>query len=141
MEIFIELPKRDWKGSYSGVALEFSCMALLVFCVPTVLDAVDMASALPQRPSSIELPHLLGHVSAEVIRAVRRAANDDRIEVKSRFFEPEDWTSSSLEHEVLSAVQQVAHRDWLGVAVMLGLELGGTDGCLLRAAGIPTCGV
>jgi hypothetical protein len=47
MEIFIELPKRDWKGSYSGVALEFSCMALLVFCVPTVLDAGDMASALP----------------------------------------------------------------------------------------------
>jgi hypothetical protein len=61
--------------------------------------------------------------------------------VKSRFFEPEDWTSSSLEHEVLSAVQQVAHRDWLGVAVMPGLEIGGTDGCLLRAAGIPTCGV
>ncbi len=54
--------------------------------------------------------------------------------------EPETAPASPMDPSVLCAVEAAAARLWPGVAVVPLLELGGSDGRFLRAAGIPTFG-
>ncbi len=110
-------------------------------CVATQLQAGHAPNALPQRARAILNCRILpGHDPAEVLAGVRQAVADDKVEVAWQAIEPETAPPSELNRDVLRAVEQAAGRLWPGVAVMPTLELGGSDGRFLRAAGIPTYG-
>jgi acetylornithine deacetylase/succinyl-diaminopimelate desuccinylase-like protein len=110
-------------------------------CVATLVEAGHAANALPQRArATLNCRILPGHDPADVLAAVRRAVADDRVEVGWEYIEKETAPASPMNDEVMRAVESTAARLWPGVAVMPLLELGGSDGRFLRAAGIPTYG-
>jgi len=110
-------------------------------CVATRVEAGHAANALPQRArATLNCRILPGHDPADVLAAVRRAVADERVLVGWQFIDEETAPASPMNDEVMRAVEATAARLWPGVAVVPLLELGASDGRLLRAAGIPTYG-
>ena len=110
-------------------------------CVATLLEGGHAANALPQRARAMLNCRILpGHDPAAVLAAVRTAVADEGVAVAWESIEPETAPPSEIDPVVLRAVEATAARLWPGVAVVPLLELGGSDGRFLRAAGIPTFG-
>lgn len=110
-------------------------------CVPTLLEGGHAANALPQRARAMLNCRILpGHDPAAVLATVRTAVADPGVAVAWESLEPETAPPSEIDPVVLRAVEAAAARLWPGVAVVPLLELGGSDGRFLRAAGIPTFG-
>ncbi len=110
-------------------------------CVATQLEAGHAPNALPQRARAMLNCRILpGHDPADVLAGVRKAVADEKVEVAWQSIEPETAPASPMDPSVLRAVEAAAARLWPGVAVVPLLELGGSDGRFLRAAGIPTFG-
>ena len=110
-------------------------------CVATRVEAGHAANALPQRArATLNCRILPGHDPADVLAAVRRAVADERVLVGWQFIDEETAPASPMNDEVMRAVEATAARLWPGVAIVPLLELGASDGRLLRTAGIPTSG-
>jgi acetylornithine deacetylase/succinyl-diaminopimelate desuccinylase-like protein len=110
-------------------------------CVATLLEGGHAANALPQRARArLNCRILPGHEPAAVLAAVRTAVADEGVAVAWESIEPDTAPPSEIDPVVLRAVETTAARLWPGVAVVPLLELGGSDGRFLRAAGIPTFG-
>ncbi len=110
-------------------------------CVATMLDAGHAENALPQTArATVNCRILPGESPAEVERTLIRVLADDRISLKP-VLPAETNPASPLRRDLLAHVRRVAQELWPGVRVTPVMETGGTDGRLLRLAGIPTYGV
>lgn len=110
-------------------------------CAPTRLDAGHASNALPQRARALLNCRILpGHDPADVLAGIRRAIPDAKVDVAWEAIEPLTAPASEMSPDVLRAVEEAASQLWPGVAVSPILELGGSDGRFLRAAGIPAFG-
>jgi acetylornithine deacetylase/succinyl-diaminopimelate desuccinylase-like protein len=110
-------------------------------CVPTLLEAGHAPNALPQRArATLNCRILPGHDPADVLARIRAAVADEEVAVTWQSIEEETAPASQLDPNVLRAVEAATARLWPGVGVVPILELGGSDGRFLRAAGIPTFG-
>jgi len=110
-------------------------------CVATQLEAGHAPNALPQRARAVLNCRILpGHDPKDVLAGIKQAVADEKVDVAWQSIEPETAPPSDLNRDVLGAIELSAAQLWPGVAVMPILELGASDGRLLRAAGIPTYG-
>jgi len=110
-------------------------------CVATGLDGGHAANALPQTAGArINCRILPDQTVEEVEAALRQAVADEKVVVSvmgSNGASP----MSPLRDDVLGAVQRLTSTLWPGVLAPPYMVMGGTDGRLLREAGIPTYGV
>lgn len=110
-------------------------------CVATQLDGGHAVNALPQTARATVHCRLLPDESPEeVIRGVQSAVAAHSVTVTGNA-NPILGTESPLDRDVLGRVSAVAAEMWPGVPVVPLMEVGGTDGRFLRAAGIPTYGI
>ena len=110
-------------------------------CVATRLEGGHAYNALPQLAwAAVNCRLLPGHGPDEVAATLRRLVADERVEIT--LLNPSaPAPPSSLEPELMAALEKVVPSLWPGVAVVPTMETGGTDGFHLRPAGIPTFGV
>ncbi len=110
-------------------------------CVATRLEAGHANNALPQLAwAAVNCRLLPGHAPDEVLATLRGLVADERVDIT--ILNPSaPAPPSSLEPELMAAMERVVPSLWPGVAVVPTMETGGTDGFHLRPAGIPTFGV
>jgi acetylornithine deacetylase/succinyl-diaminopimelate desuccinylase-like protein len=109
--------------------------------VATRIEGGHANNALPQMArANVNCRLLPGHGPEEILAILRTVVADDHVTVTVKDPAP-PAPASSLEPELLAAVEKVVPSLWPGVAVIPTLETGGTDGFHLRPAGIPTFGV
>ena len=110
-------------------------------CVATGLDGGHAENALPQTAGARINCRILPDQSVEEVEAaLRRVVADDKVVVtvsRSNGASP----MSPLREDVAAAARRLTSSFWPGVAVVPYMVMGGTDGRLLRQAGIPTYGV
>jgi hypothetical protein len=110
-------------------------------CVPTGLDGGHAENALPQTAGArVNCRILPDQTPEEVEAALRRAVADDKVEitlVRAHGASP----MSPVREDVLAATTKLTSAFWPGVVTLPYLVMGGTDGRMLRHAGIPTYGV
>ena len=110
-------------------------------CVATGLDGGHAANALPQTAGArINCRILPDQTVAEVETALREAVADDKVAVSVTTANGPS-PMSPLREDVLGAVQRQTRVLWPGVLAPPYMVMGGTDGRMLREAGIPTYGV
>jgi len=110
-------------------------------CVATGLDGGHAVNALPQTAGArINCRILPDQTVAEVEAALRRAADDEKV-VVSVMGGSGASPMSPLRDDVFGAVQRLTSTLWPGVLAPPYMVMGGTDGRMLREAGIPTYGV
>jgi acetylornithine deacetylase/succinyl-diaminopimelate desuccinylase-like protein len=109
-------------------------------CVATMLEAGHAFNALPQRAqATVNCRVLPGEPVEEVQKTLVRVVDDNQISVTPT------WTHvyskpSSLNPEIVQAIERVTSEFWPGVPVIPTMGAGATDGSFLRNAGIPTYG-
>jgi len=110
-------------------------------CVATGLDGGHAANALPQTAGArINCRILPDQTVAEVETALREAVADEKVAVSVTTANGPS-PMSPLREDVLGAVQRQTRALWPGVLAPPYMVMGGTDGRMLREAGIPTYGV
>jgi acetylornithine deacetylase/succinyl-diaminopimelate desuccinylase-like protein len=110
-------------------------------CVATGLDGGHAVNALPQTAGArINCRILPDQTVEEVEAALRRAVADDEVAVSVMSANGAS-PMAPLRDDVLGAVQRSTSAMWPGVLAPPYMVMGGTDGRLLREAGIPTYGV
>jgi acetylornithine deacetylase/succinyl-diaminopimelate desuccinylase-like protein len=110
-------------------------------CVATGLDGGHAANALPQTAGArINCRILPDQTVEEVEAALRLAVADEKVAVSVMGANGAS-PMSPLREDVLGAVQRLTSTLWPGVLAPPYMVMGGTDGRLLREAGIPTYGV
>ncbi len=116
-------------------------------CVATRLDGGHANNALPQTArATVNCRLLPGRAPEEARRALVGIVADPRIRVSrlgGRASADDDRVAppSTIEPELLAALERVAPATWPSVPVVPTMETGGTDGYELRPAGIPTFGI
>jgi acetylornithine deacetylase/succinyl-diaminopimelate desuccinylase-like protein len=110
-------------------------------CVATGIDGGHAENALPQTAGArVNCRILPEQTVAEVESALRAAVADDKVTISA--LRPAAATPMSpLREDVMGAVQRLTSTMWPGVPSPPYMVMGGTDGRLLRQAGIPTYGV
>jgi acetylornithine deacetylase/succinyl-diaminopimelate desuccinylase-like protein len=109
-------------------------------CVATEIAGGHAENALPQTAkASVNCRVLPDESPAEVERTIRQVVADPAVTVRAARQAPIN-PPSPLRPDVMAAIERAAHAIWPGVPVIPIMETGGTDGRLLRAAGIPTYG-
>ena len=110
-------------------------------CVATGLDGGHAENALPQTAGArINCRILPEQTVEEVEAALRQVVADEKVAVsliRSNGSSP----MSPLRDDVFAASGRVTSSVWPGVVTVPYMVMGGTDGRMLRAAGIPTYGV
>jgi acetylornithine deacetylase/succinyl-diaminopimelate desuccinylase-like protein len=110
-------------------------------CVATGLDGGHAENALPQTAGARVNCRILPDTTPEqVLEALRKAVADDKVAVtldKSNGASP----MSPMRDDVFAATQRLTTELWPGVVTTPFMVMGGTDGMMLRRAGIPTYGV
>jgi acetylornithine deacetylase/succinyl-diaminopimelate desuccinylase-like protein len=109
-------------------------------CVATMLEGGHAANALPQSARAhVNCRVLPGEPVAEVQETLVRVLADDKITV-TQLHEPILSLPSSLDQEIMQAIEKLTAEFWPGIPVIPIMSTGGTDGTHLRNAGIPTYG-
>jgi len=110
-------------------------------CVATGLDGGPAENALPQTAGARVNCRILPDETAEQVQAALAAAiDDDQVSItitNTLGASP----MSPLRPDVIEAVEQLTDAFWPGVATLPYMVMGGTDGRMLRTAGIPSYGV
>jgi acetylornithine deacetylase/succinyl-diaminopimelate desuccinylase-like protein len=110
-------------------------------CVPTGLDGGHAENALPQTAGARVNCRILPDTTPEqVLEALRKAVGDDKVAMtleKSNGASP----MSPMRDDVFAAARRLTTEFWPEVVTAPFMVMGGTDGRMLRQAGIPTYGV
>jgi acetylornithine deacetylase/succinyl-diaminopimelate desuccinylase-like protein len=110
-------------------------------CVPTGLDGGHAENALPQTAGARVNCRILPDTTPEqVLEALRKAVGDEKVAVtleKSNGASP----MSPMRDDVFAAARRLTTEFWPEVVTAPFMVMGGTDGRMLRQAGIPTYGV
>ena len=110
-------------------------------CVATGLDGGHAENALPQTAGARVNCRILPDETPEQVEAALRNAVADEKVVVSVTNANGASPMSPMRDDVLGAAQQLTSAFWPGVVTLPYMVMGGTDGRMLRAAGIPTYGV
>jgi acetylornithine deacetylase/succinyl-diaminopimelate desuccinylase-like protein len=110
-------------------------------CVATGLDGGHAVNALPQTAGArVNCRILPGQTPEEVLAVLRRVVDDEKVTVSISDAHGGS-PMSPLRDDVLAATKRLTSQMWPGVVTLPYMVMGGTDGRLLRKAGIPTYGV
>ena len=110
-------------------------------CVATGLDGGHALNALPQTAGARVNCRILPTQSPEEVEAVlRKVVADDKVVVTTTNANGAS-PMSPLRDDVAAATKRVTAELWPGVVPLPYMVMGGTDGRMLRQAGIPTYGV
>jgi acetylornithine deacetylase/succinyl-diaminopimelate desuccinylase-like protein len=110
-------------------------------CVATGLDGGHAENALPQTAGARVNCRVLPDETDDAVAAtLRRVVADDQVGVtvtNAHGASP----MSPVREDVLGAARKLTSAFWPGVVTLPYMVMGGTDGRMLRSAGIPTYGV
>src|SRR6185503_12136230 len=110
-------------------------------CVATGLDGGHAVNALPQTAGArVNCRVLPGQTPEEVQAILQRVVADDKVTVSITDAHGGS-PMSPLRDDVLAATKRLTSQFWPGVVTLPYMVMGGTDGRMLRQAGIPTYGV
>ncbi len=110
-------------------------------CVATGLDGGHAENALPQTAGArVNCRILPDETPEQVEAALRTAVADDKVVISLQRAHGAS-PMSPLRDDVLQATERLTTTFWPGVVTLPYMVMGGTDGRMLRAAGIPTYGV
>jgi acetylornithine deacetylase/succinyl-diaminopimelate desuccinylase-like protein len=110
-------------------------------CVATEISGGHAENALPQSAhAAVNCRVLPEDDPSEIERAIRRVVADPAVAVTAPRPAAPPSPPSPLRPDVMAALERAAAGVWPGVPVVPVMESGGTDGRMLRAAGIPTYG-
>jgi acetylornithine deacetylase/succinyl-diaminopimelate desuccinylase-like protein len=114
-------------------------------CVATKLEGGHANNALPgMARANINCRILPGHTPNEVQSTLEKVMADSKVSV-SQIAAPGAGLRSNpvttLQPEVMRAVEKVANEMWPGVPVVPVLDAGASDGAISRAAGYTTYGI
>ena len=110
-------------------------------CVATGLDGGHAVNALPQTAGArVNCRVLPGQTPEEVQAILRRVIDDDKVTISITDAHGGS-PMSPVRDDVLAATKRLTSQFWPGVVTLPYMVMGGTDGRLLRQAGIPTYGV
>jgi acetylornithine deacetylase/succinyl-diaminopimelate desuccinylase-like protein len=110
-------------------------------CVATGLDGGHAVNALPQTAGArVNCRVLPGQTPEEVLAVLQRVVADDKVTVSITDAHGGS-PMSPLRDDVLAATRRLTTQMWPGVVTLPYMVMGGTDGRMLRQAGIPTYGV
>jgi acetylornithine deacetylase/succinyl-diaminopimelate desuccinylase-like protein len=110
-------------------------------CVATGLDGGHAENALPQTAGARVNCRILPDETPEQVEAALRKAVGDEQVVVSNTRASGASPMSAMRDDVFTATQRLTTSFWPGVATVPYMVMGGTDGRMLRQAGIPTYGV
>ena len=110
-------------------------------CVPTGLDGGHAENALPQTAGARVNCRILPDQTPEDVQAALRKAVDDEKVTISIMNAHGASPMSPVRGDLLTAAQRLTTAFWPGVVTLPYMVMGGTDGRMLRQAGIPTYGV
>jgi acetylornithine deacetylase/succinyl-diaminopimelate desuccinylase-like protein len=114
-------------------------------CVATKLEGGHANNALPgMARANINCRILPGHTPNEVQAALEKVIADSKVSVSQIAAPGAGLRSnplSTLQPEVMQAVEKVANEIWPGVPVVPVLDAGASDGAISRAAGYTTYGI
>jgi len=110
-------------------------------CVATMLQGGHAENALPQRAyANVNCRMLPDDTVESVLAALKAVVADTQITV-TYAHAPSPAPPSPLRRDVLSPLEKLTESMWPGVIVVPVMSTGGSDGRLLRAAGIPVYGI
>jgi acetylornithine deacetylase/succinyl-diaminopimelate desuccinylase-like protein len=110
-------------------------------CVATGLDGGHAENALPQTAGARVNCRILPDETPEAVEAaLRKAVADDEVAV-SIMSAHGPSPMSPLRDDVMKATERLTSAFWPGVATLPYMVMGGTDGRMLRQAGIPSYGI
>jgi acetylornithine deacetylase/succinyl-diaminopimelate desuccinylase-like protein len=110
-------------------------------CVATGLDGGHAVNALPQTAGARVNCRILPTQSAkEVEDVLRQVVADDKVTVSTAITNGAS-PMSPLRDDLSAATKRLTSEMWPGVVAVPYMVMGGTDGRMLRQAGIPTYGV
>ena len=110
-------------------------------CVATGLDGGHAENALPQNAGARVNCRILPDQTPEEVEAALRKAVDDEKVVVSIMRSNGASPMSPMRDDVLATTKRLTSAIWPGVVTLPYMVMGGTDGRMLRQAGIPTFGV
>jgi acetylornithine deacetylase/succinyl-diaminopimelate desuccinylase-like protein len=114
-------------------------------CVPTRLEGGHANNALPgMARANINCRILPGHTPDEVQATLEKVLADPKISVSQLAAPGAGLRSnplSTLQPEVMNAIEKVVNEMWPGVPVVPVLDAGASDGAISRAAGYTTYGI
>lgn len=114
-------------------------------CVATRLEGGHANNALPgMARANINCRILPGHTPDEVQATLEKVMADPKISISQVAAPGAGLRSnplSTLQPEVMHAIEKVVHEMWPGVPVVPVLDAGASDGAISRAAGYTTYGI
>jgi acetylornithine deacetylase/succinyl-diaminopimelate desuccinylase-like protein len=110
-------------------------------CVATGLDGGHAENALPQTAGARINCRILPEQTVEEVQGALRTAVADEQVVVTLIRANGASPMSPLRDDVFGATGRVTSASWPGVVTVPYMVMGGTDGRMLRQAGIPTYGV
>ena len=114
-------------------------------CVATRLEGGHANNALPgMARANVNCRILPGHTPDEVQTTLVKALADPKISVSQIATSGSGLRSnplSTLQPNVMGAIEKVTGEMWPGVPVVPVLDAGASDGAISRAAGFPTYGI
>lgn len=109
--------------------------------VATRISGGHADNALPQRArASVNVRLLPGDDILEIVRLLRIRLDEPRVKL-SIVEEPRPNPASPLHPQLFAAVERTTEQLWPGLPVLPSMDTGGSDGAILRRAGIPTYGI
>jgi acetylornithine deacetylase/succinyl-diaminopimelate desuccinylase-like protein len=130
----------DAQGAVAAASPQWNAV-MRTTCVATGLDGGHAENALPQTAGArINCRILPDETPQDVEAALRGAIGDEKVDVSITSASGAS-PMSPMREDVLGATRRLTESFWQGVATLPYMVMGGTDGRMLRQAGIPTYGV